>query len=413
MPQPYPHISQPLIAGLIAFASLLTACTKTEAIPASLADAGPSSETSPARSQEIGDAPAAALTYELEELATGLNHPSSIAFLPGGELLVAERNGGLRIIVNGALQDAPIAGLPPIHVKSQAGFQEVVLSPEYGATGEVFIAYSHGTAKANGTRLAKAQLVLPEEGGAGSGELRNLEILFTREPWSTTSNHYGGRIAFLPDNTLLLALGEGYKYKDEAVNLDNHFGKIIRLNLDGSIPEDNPFVGQDGAKAEIYSYGHRNPQGLIVTKDGTIISHEHGPKGGDEVNIIKAGANYGWPVITYGLDYSGATVSPYSAREGLAQSVIHFIPSIAPSGLTMYDGDLFPDWQGDLFIGALAHRHIRRIDVQADGTYGTQEELFGELDARIRDVRTGPDGALYFVTDAAQGKLYRASPKAP
>ncbi len=355
----------------------------------------------------IGDAPAAPINYTLAELATGLVHPSSIAFLPSGEILLAERDGRLRLVRDNTLIEAPISGLPEIHVQRQAGLHDVVLHPNFSENNLIYFSYSHGIARKNATRLARAKLVMNDTSAA----LEDLEVLFTRIPWSDTSHHYGGRIAFLSDGTLLLTVGEASRYKEKAVQLDNHYGKVVRLNDDGSIPADNPFIGQEGVMPEIYSYGHRNAQGLIITADDTVISHEHGPKGGDEVNIVRAGANYGWPVITYGVDYSGAVISPYSERDGMEQSIVHYEPSIAPSGFTMYNGEMFPDWQGDLFIGALAHKHVRRINVIDDGSFGAQEELFGELDARIRDVRTGPDGAIYFVTDSQSGSLYRASAK--
>ena len=357
-------------------------------------------------SAEIGDAPNAVINYQLEELADELNHPSSIAFLPSGDYLITERNAGLTIVRDGKKID--VDNMPDIHIRQQAGLLDVTLHPAFSINQLIYFSYSHGDSKENGTRLSRARLVVSENGH--KAELQDLEVLFTRMPMTDTSLHYGGRIAFLADGTLLLTLGEGFRYMDRAVQLDNHLGKVVRLNDDGSIPSDNPFVDTPGAQPEIFTYGHRNPQGLVIKPDGSILEHEHGPRGGDEINLLQAGANYGWPSITYGINYSGEIISPFSQQEGMQQSIVHYVPSIAPSGFTLYDGDLFPEWQGDLFVGGLMSTHVRRIDLDENGNFGKQEKLFTELKARIRDVRTGPDGALYFVTDASEGKFYRVTP---
>ena len=358
------------------------------------------------------DIPAAPVNYELEILAEGLETAYSIAFLPDeggfdGDMLVVEKSGALRVFRDDELLPDPVEGMAPVHFNSQAGFLEVALHPDFAENSKIYLVYAHGDEDANGTRLSMATYVPTQTGG----RLDDFEVLFTVDPLKQGSAHYGGRLAFLPDDTLLLTTGEGYTEMQRAPKLDNHFGKIIRLNLDGSVPEDNPFVGQDDAKPEIWSYGHRNPQGLIYDPvSDRVIEHEHGPKGGDEINIIEPGKNYGWPVITYGIDYSGATISPFKEMDGMEQPVMHFVPSIAPSGFTLYRGDKFPEWEGDLFIGALAHEHVRRIDMGADGGFGDQEELFTELGERIRDVRTGPDGYLYVLTDGSDGKVIRVKP---
>ncbi|MCI5043932.1 MAG: PQQ-dependent sugar dehydrogenase [Aquisalinus sp.] len=379
---------------------LATSVAGFSAAPLALADSGQ-------LSTEIGDAPAAPVTYEITEIAGGLETAASIAFLPSGDMLVAEKAGRLRVIRDGELLSEPVSGVPEVHFRSQAGLFDVVLHPQFEQNGVLFLAYAHPEGRRNTLRLAKARF----EATDGSGSLQDLEVIFTGESWRTTSAHYGGRIAFLDDGTLLLTTGDGYRHREEAQKLDNHFGKIIRLNDDGSVPNDNPFVDTEGALPEIWSYGHRNPQGLVFDgKNDVVYAHEHGPRGGDEVNIIEKGNNYGWPVICYCIDYSGAQITPFSQMDGMEQPVVHYEPSIAPSGFAIYDGDQFPDWRGDLFIGALAHEHVRHISLES-GQFGAQQEHFGDLGVRIRDVRFGPDGLMYVLTDKSDAKVLRVTPK--
>jgi glucose/arabinose dehydrogenase len=276
----------------------------------------------------------------------------------------------------------------------QAGLFDVVLHPEFEENNLVYISYAGKVEGGENTHFLMRFTFDPETATLSGGEQ-----LFQASPSRVQGNHYGARIIFLPDGTLMMPTGDAFHFREEAQSLDNHFGKIIRLNDDGSVPSDNPFVNQEGALPEIWSYGHRNPQGIILAADGRVFENEHGPAGGDEVNEIKKGANYGWPTVTYALDYSGGRVSPFEALEGTEQSLVHFTPSIAPSGFAQYSGEAFPDWAGDLFISALALQHVRHIDMNADGSLGTQQELFGELGVRFRDVRTGPDGMLYLLTE--------------
>lgn len=341
--------------------------------------------------------------YHIETLAEGLEHPWSMAFLPDGRVLVTERVGRLRIIqADGSLLAEPVAGLPEAFIAAQAGLMDVVLDPQYADNGWLYLSYAHGSEQANNTRLARARLV--------EGWLHDLQVLFTAQPLKAGAAHYGGRIAFLPDHTLLLTLGDGFDWREQAQNPANHLGKIVRLNRDGSVPADNPLVGQPGAAAEIYSLGHRNVQGIVHDGVlGRLYSHEHGPRGGDELNLIEAGRNYGWPLATFGVDYTGARVSPYADLPGLTAPLLHWTPSVAPSSLTQYRGERFPDWQGDLFVATLAERSVRRIRLQGDMLAG-EEVLFEELDERIRDVRSGPDGALYLLTDSPEGRLLRVLP---
>jgi glucose/arabinose dehydrogenase len=240
--------------------------------------------------------------------------------------------------------------------------------------------------------------------------LTEVETIFRASPSRKTANHYGAKMVFLKDGTLLITSGDGFNYREEAQKLDNHFGKIIRVNDDGTIPQDNPFIETPGAKPEIWSYGHRNLQGIVTNLDGSVIyEHEHGPRGGDELNIIEKGKNYGWPAITYGIDYSGALVSPFKEKEGMEQPIKYWVPSIAPSGMTFYNGDLFPDWKGSLFISALVPGDVRRLDLE--GTNVVSEEVLFNKIGRIRNIVTAPDGSLVMVTDSNKGKLYRVTPK--
>ena len=341
--------------------------------------------------------------YKVIEIAKGLDHPWSMAFLPDGSILVTERIGRLRLIQGGWLRPEPISGVPAVHTGSQAGLFDIVLHPKFVQNNIVYLTYAAGTKAANGTQVARARF----DGRA----LQDLHVIFKAMPLKDTDNHYGGRMAFLPDGTFALTIGEGFEYREKAQDLTSDLGKIVRLNEDGSVPQDNPFVGQASVRPEIYSWGHRNEQGLIFdAQSGRLYETEHGPRGGDELNIIVAGKNYGWPVITYGMDYSGAYVSPYTQRAGLEQPVIYWTPSIAPSGLAMYHGDKFPAWRDDLFVGALAFKHLRRIHLDERGNVIDQEQLLNDLHWRIRDVRTAPDGYLYVCTDDADGRVLRIEP---
>jgi aldose sugar dehydrogenase len=341
--------------------------------------------------------------FKVTEIAKGLDHPWSMAFLPDGSMLVTERVGRLRLIKGGSLLAQAIFGVPSVHTGSQAGLFDIVLHPNFAQNNIVYLTYAAGTKAANGTRVARARF--------DGGSLQDLKVIFAAMPLKGTDNHYGGRMAFLPDGTFLLSIGEGFEYREKAQDLSSDLGKIVRLNEDGSVPRDNPFVAQASVRPEIYTWGHRNPQGLIFdAQSGRIYETEHGPRGGDELNIIVAHKNYGWPVITYGMDYSGAYVSPYTQRAGLEQPVIYWTPSIAPSGLAMYRGDKFPAWKGDLFAGALAFKHLRRIHLDEQGNVVDQEQLLNDLHWRIRDVRAAPDGFLYVCTDDTDGRVLRLEP---
>ena len=344
---------------------------------------------------------AAALNYRVETVAKGLEHPWSLAFLPDGRMLVTERAGRLRVIQDGRLLDEPVRGVPAAHVRSQAGLFEVLLDPDYEENGWIYLSLAHGTAAANSTRVIRGRL--------RDHALQDVEVLFTAAPLRSTSVHYGGRMAFLADGTLVVGLGDAFDLREDAQRLDSHTGKIVRIHRDGSVPADNPFVGQAGALPEIYSYGHRNVQGLVFDPEsGMLWAHEHGPRGGDEVNLIQPGRNYGWPVATFGVDYSGARISPYTSRPGMEDPRVDWTPSIAPSGMALYHGEQFPEWQGDLLVTALVAREVRRVSLDGERVTGEQT-LFREIGERLRDVKVGPDGALYLLTDLPRGRVLRIS----
>jgi glucose/arabinose dehydrogenase len=326
-----------------------------------------------------------------------------MAFLPEGSMLVTERAGRLRIIKDGALLPQAVSGVPAVHTGSQAGLFDVVLHPDFAHNHLIYLTYASGTKSANGTQVARARL----DGTA----LRDVQVIFKATPLKDTDDHYGGRMAFLPDGSFALTIGEGFEYREKAQDLSSDLGKVVRLNGDGSVPQDNPFVQRAGVRPEIYTWGHRNEQGLAFdAQRARLWETEHGPRGGDELNIIVSGKNYGWPVITYGMDYSGAYVSPYTQRPGLEQPVIYWTPSIAPSGLAIYRGDKFPAWNGDLFVGALAYKHLRRVHLDAQGAVLDQEQLMHDRQWRIRDVRVSPDGYLYVSTDEDDGRVVKLVP---
>ncbi|MCP3675762.1 MAG: PQQ-dependent sugar dehydrogenase, partial [Gammaproteobacteria bacterium] len=290
--------------------------------------------------------------YQVSTVAENLEYPWSIAFLPNGDMLVTEREGNLRLIHKGELLKQSIGGLPEIYVQGQGGLFDVLVDPDFDTNQKLYISFASGDRNANALKVISARL----EGMA----LNNVKTILTISPTKDTPHHFGGRMALIGDGSLLVTSGEGFNYREKAQSLDNMLGKILRINTDGSIPSDNPFLKHEKAKPEIYSYGHRNPQAILVSKAGKIWSHEHGPKGGDELNLIAIGLNYGWPAVTFGIDYSGAVISPFTEAEGMEQPVINWVPSIAPAGMTEYQGDIFPQWQGNLFVAALAEKSVHR-----------------------------------------------------
>jgi glucose/arabinose dehydrogenase len=341
----------------------------------------------------------------VETVVGGLVHPWSLAFLPDGNLLVTERPGRLRIATHDGKLTPPLPGVPEVFDSGQGGLLDVILDRGFAQNRTVYFSYAEPLRGGGRTALARARLL-----AGASPRLTDVSVIFRQEGPLSSGNHFGGRIVQAEDDTLFLTLGEHFTTRDEAQNLANDLGKIVRIAPDGSVPRDNPYVGRAGARPEIWSYGHRNPQGLAFNPTtGKLWEHEHGPRGGDEVNIVEKGRNYGWPVIGYGIDYSGARIHSSTSKPGMEQPVKYWVPSIAPSGMAFYQGDLFPAWRGSLFVGALAGRMLVRLALDGEKVAG-EERLLQGLRERIRDVRAGPDDAIYLVTDNAIGRILRVVP---
>lgn len=331
----------------------------------------------------------AATPLKVETIVEGLSAPWAFDFLPDGRILVTERAGRLRVIENGSLQEAPIAGVPTVHHAGQGGLLDVLIDRDFATTQRLFLSFAHRDRGGNATRVVSARLE--------NGTLLDVRELFTASPRQRTAVHYGGRLLQLQDQ-LMLTLGDGFDYREDAQKPDSHHGKIVVFPMTGGAPV-------------VWSLGHRNVQGLVRDPaSGTIYAHEHGPRGGDEINRIEQGANYGWPVATFGVDYSGAVISPHTSRPGMVDPLLVWTPSIAPSGMTLYGGSLFPDWRGDLFVSALAGRQLVRMRLGTGAP--TQEVLLENLRERLRDVAEGPDGALWVLTDGSRAKLLRITPAA-
>ena len=339
--------------------------------------------------------------YQVDEIRNDLSFPWSLAFLPDGDFLITEKTGALiRLSADGA-NKVSINNVPEVLVAGQGGLQDIVLDRDFSSNQTLYISYAIGDGSDNYLRVISAKLV--------EDSLEEIKIILTTEPGKPTTHHYGARMAQMADGTLLILHGDAFQFRDKAQSLDNHFGKILRIKTNGEIPEDNPFLTTEGALPEIYSYGHRNQQAILITDEGLIWSHEHGPKGGDELNLIEPGVNYGWPAITHGTDYSGALISPFQATDSMAAPKAYWTPSIAPAGMAHYTGERFAEWKGDLFIANLKERSIRRIDLQDNEVKG-QELLLTDRDERMRDIRMAADGLLYILTDGNPGKLLRLSP---
>jgi len=343
---------------------------------------------------------------EVQTVASGLVHPWSLAFLPDCKMLVTERPGRMRIVTVEGQLSPPLKGVPEAWASGQGGLLDVITDKAFAQNKTIHFCFSERTSGGGRTAVARAKL------NDGDGRLDEVKIIFRQDGPLSSGNHYGCRIVQADDGNLFVTLGEHFSYRNEAQNLGNHLGKLIRITPDGAAPPDNPFVGRDGAKPEIWSLGHRNEQGLAINPaSGELWEIEHGPRGGDEVNIIAKGKNYGWPVIGYGIDYSGAKIHETTAKDGMEQPIKYWVPSIAPSGMAFYTGKLFPKWNGSLFTGALAGKMLVRLSLNGNAVTG-EERLLQNLYERIRDVRQGPDGALWLLTDNPAGRILRVSPAA-
>ena len=339
----------------------------------------------------------------VETVARGLEHPWALAFLPDGRVLVTERPGRMRIVAKDGKLSPALGGVPKVFASGQGGLHDVVLDRGYANNHTIYFCYAEPVDGGARTALARATLV-----DESTPRLDDVKVIFHQEGPLSSGNHFGCRIAQTGDDNLFMTAGEHFSSRDQAQNLANHLGKIIRIRPDGSVPPDNPFVGRP--KPEIWSYGHRNPQGLALhPTTGKLWEHEHGPRGGDEINIIEKGRNYGWPVIGFGIDYNGAKIHESTHKEGMEQPIWYWVPSIAPSGMTFMTGGLFPAWRGNLFVGALAGQALVRLELDGEKVV-KEERLLQQLRERIRDVRQAPDGSLWLATDNSAGRILRVAP---
>ena len=366
---------------------------------------GPSGQASAQAPRSPTPAPVPGAVH-VQTLAQGLEHPWALVFLPDGRLLVTERPGRLRSVGQDGRVSTPFAGVPQVLARGQGGLLDITLDPSFADNRLVYLAYAEpGEGNTAGTAVARGRL--------GEGRLEDVHVIYRQQPKVRGANHFGSRLVFAHDGMLFVTQGDRFDYRDAAQELASGLGKIVRIMPDGSVPRDNPFVGRAGARPEIWSYGHRNIQSAALhPQTGQLWTVEHGARGGDELNRPEAGKNYGWPVITYGVDYSGAKIGEGTAKPGMEQPVYYWDPVIAPSGMMFYTGAAFPGWQGSLLIGSLRPGLLVRLILE-DGRVVREERYLGELGERIRDVRQGPDGLLYLLTDSRQGRLLRVMPAAP
>jgi aldose sugar dehydrogenase len=382
------------VPGLCVLLAVLLGC-ETDRAPAQAQTSGaePQRQEAPAR---------AGVQHGVRTVTVveGLEHPWAVAFLPGGEILVTERPGRLRVVRDGQLIAQPVAGVPEVWARGQGGLLDVVPHPDFASNRLVYLSYSKP-----GPRGATTAVI---RGRFEGDRLTDVQEVIEARAWGTRGQHFGSRLAFDPEGYLYITTGDRGEM-NRAQDLTDHAGAVLRLHDDGRVPADNPFVGRDDARPEIFTWGNRNGQGLAVHPEtGQVWQNEHGPRGGDEVNLLQPGRNYGWPVITFGINYDGAPITDRTEQPGMEQPVHHWVPSIATSGMTFYTGDRFPGWRGDLFVGGLAGQVLSRL--RLDGTRVVEEERLLENVGRIRDVRTGPDGYLYVLLDAARAPLLRLEP---
>ena len=350
--------------------------------------------------------------YQVTAIVEGLEHPWGMAWLPDGRMLITERDGRLRLVQDGVLAPEPIGGVPEVYADSQGGLLDVAIHPQFSENGLVYLTYSAGDRDANRTTVARGIL--------DGNRLLDVQAIFEVADDKRGGAHFGSRLLWLPDGSLLVSIGDGGNppvsfdgddIRLQAQNLGTHFGKLLRLNDDGSVPDDNPFVGQEGARPEIWSYGHRNAQGLAQDPEtGAIWVNEHGARRGDELNRVEAGQNYGWPAATHSRNYGfGTEISPHTSLPGMVDPTVVWMRTKAPSGLAVYRGEVFGDWDGDLLSGGLVSEDIRRIVLNDDGTVASEHVI--EIGDRVRDVRVGPDGHVYVLTHDSDGRLLRLDPQ--
>jgi glucose/arabinose dehydrogenase len=339
-----------------------------------------------------------------ETVARGLEHPWGLDFLPDGRMLVSERPGRLRLVRPDGTLSAPLAGVPAVQARGQGGLLDVAVDPDFATTGLVYFTFAEPGEGGAGTSAARARLT--------DTALVDVQVIYRQRPKLESAGHFGSRLVFAGDGTLFITQGDRQAYRERAQDLSQGMGKVVRIHRDGRVPEDNPFIANANAQPEIWSYGHRNLQGAALHPEtGRLWTVEHGARGGDELNHPEAGKNYGWPVITYGRDYSGLPIGEGTARAGLQQPVYFWDPVIAPSGMAFYTGTRYAGWTGSLFVGSLNPGGLVRLTL-ADGRVTGEQRLLGELRERIRDVVQGPDGFLYLLTDSPEGRILRVLPAA-
>ncbi|MGI9404440.1 MAG: PQQ-dependent sugar dehydrogenase [Hyphomicrobium sp.] len=382
MTMPSHRVLGPLLALALVFVSACGAAENTNSAP-------------PAKPSKVS----------VESVAKGLENPWGMQFLPDGRLLVTERPGRMRIVSKDGKLSEPIAGVPEVAAIGQGGLLDVLLAPDFDKTGTIYFAYGEPReGDKNATSVARAKLVQDGDGD----HLEDVKVIFRQEPSMKSKFHFGSRLVWAPDGTLFITTGDRNHLRNEAQNPANTVGKVVRINPDGSVPDDNPKL--EGWAPEVWSIGHRNIQGAALHPEtGELFTLEHGARGGDELNLTEKGKNYGWPVITYGINYDGTTITDLKEKEGLEQPVYYWVPSIATSGLAFYDGDLFPEWKGNVFVGGLGGERVERLVLDGDKVVAA-EVLLDDRGDRIRDVRQGPDGALWLLTDHKDGEVLRVVP---
>jgi glucose/arabinose dehydrogenase len=364
-------------------------------LPLLFAGAGACQEAGPVK-------PSGETEVEITTVAEGLEHPWSLAFLPDGRMLVTERPGRLRYVTKDGSVSEPVAGVPAVFAEGQGGLLDVVLDPDFAANSTIYLSYAEPAADGtNGTAVARARL--------DGQQLNDVQVIFRQQPKFASRHHFGSRLVFARDGNLFVTLGERNSQRDLAQDLGTHIGKIVRITTEGEAPGDNPFIGREGALPEIWSYGHRNLQGATLHPEtGKLWTHEHGPRGGDEINLPEPGRNYGWPVITYGREYHGPAIGEGTKKAGMEDPLHYWVPSIGPSGMAFHSGRGHPGWKGQLFAGALPAKQLVRLEIGDDGRVKREERI--AIGSRVRDVREGPDGALYLVTDEEAGQVLRVVP---